>query len=263
MKKTFIGVEDCPTRFFLDRPIAYNRFKIYRLSAEEWNTTFPISPCVHESYRLNRLIVPKGERIKLSKSSMVEFDADCTFSVFGDHSVWMSDTPMETLSHSAILARARGSILVAGLGMGWVVWKLAQKPSVREIVVVEEDRDIVEMIWKRLLPHLGGKRVSLVNTDIWEYRSKRVFDWVWFDIWRYPEDFESWRNSFLWRFRSNCRAPENMRFWHERSVRNLLPARRVIDLIGSDKELRHKVERQRCIDIADYVCRISDIGGVE
>jgi hypothetical protein len=58
--------------------------------------------------------------------------------------VWMSLTPGEMISQRSGVQRARGKVVVGGLGLGWFLRKVCDKPEVEEVVVVEQSRELLD-----------------------------------------------------------------------------------------------------------------------
>ena len=58
--------------------------------------------------------------------------------------VWMSMTPMEMLTQRSGVQAAQGTVVIAGLGMGWLLRKVSEKPSVERVIVVEKSRDLLD-----------------------------------------------------------------------------------------------------------------------
>jgi hypothetical protein len=58
--------------------------------------------------------------------------------------VWMSLTPAEMISQRGGIDRAKGKVLVGGLGLGWFLRKVCEKPSVTEVIVVERSEEILD-----------------------------------------------------------------------------------------------------------------------
>lgn len=99
----------------------------------------------------------------------------------------MSDTDMERRSHLAIVSRANGSCLVAGLGLGMVCCGMAANKKVKEITVIEKSADVIELNFKHINRYCmeRGIQFTVVHADALKYsppRGKR-YDTIWFDIW--------------------------------------------------------------------------------
>lgn len=106
----------------------------------------------------------------------------------------MSDTPSELRDHELFIKNAKGSVLIAGLGLGLVTIEVAKKRNVTSIVIVEKSKDVIDLVWK-YIPEDVGARLEIVHADIFDYKPRHGFDYAWFDIWNYicednKKDFE-------------------------------------------------------------------------
>lgn len=58
--------------------------------------------------------------------------------------VWMSLTPNEMISQRKGIELARGTVVVGGLGLGWFVQKICEKPVVDRVIVVERSQELLD-----------------------------------------------------------------------------------------------------------------------
>jgi len=58
--------------------------------------------------------------------------------------VWMSYTPAEVLTCRQGIRRATGTVMVGGLGLGYMLRKIAEKKSVKRIIVVEISQELLD-----------------------------------------------------------------------------------------------------------------------
>lgn len=77
---------------------------------------------------------------------------------------WMVDDPPQWRSMQIFAEKASGKVLTCGLGLGLVAKELARNPHVDKVVVVERDRDVIQLVGKYLPPH-----VEVVRADFEEY----------------------------------------------------------------------------------------------
>jgi hypothetical protein len=191
--------------------------KLITFEAAKWQTKNPIPECESENLALVKMVLPEGGMLELSGSSRCDFDADVTFTVLRKKdtckTVWMSDTPFEARSNASAIKHAEGNVLVAGLGIGYVLLKMVAKKKVTSITVIEENKELIDLILPHLEPHLKGK-VKVINKDIYKYKTKRIFDFCWFDIWESDSGFEYAAPKLMWQFRKNC-SIDKMKFWGE------------------------------------------------
>lgn len=99
----------------------------------------------------------------------------------GHFEVFMSDA--EYHDHARVLARARGRVVVTGLGLGCIVRALFARGRVDHITVVEREADVVALVWPELAAAFGD-RVALHHADalIGPMPNGR-WDLAWHDIW--------------------------------------------------------------------------------
>lgn len=100
--------------------------------------------------------------------------------------LWMSYTPQEVVSQRPGLRMAKGHVVVAGLGMGWLLTRVLQKKSVKRVTLVDIDEKLVN--W--LLPvvrerHLKGcdKPLDVIIDDAKDAVPKLTADVALWDIW--------------------------------------------------------------------------------
>lgn len=108
---------------------------------------------------------------------------------------WMSLTPMEMWTQRSGIQAATGRVILGGLGMGWLMRQIAKKPTVKEIIVIEKDQDIVDWFGTTICKNTP-KCTGLLVGDFWE--RAREFDLAKdrfiADIWPTLGDAQSDRN---------------------------------------------------------------------
>ncbi len=99
---------------------------------------------------------------------------------------WMWDIPDEWLKNQIIVDRARGDVLIVGLGMGFILHPILAKPEVRSVHVIEIEPDVCNLILPSLA-HVPGHdklTVEIANGQYWpmglENEDKR-YDAIWLD----------------------------------------------------------------------------------
>lgn len=116
--------------------------------------------------------------------------------------VMMSDTPYEIRSSMEFIKKARGKVLVAGLGLGATLVPVLAKKTVTHVTVLEKNWDVIKLVKPHLTKLPGGEKLCVLNTDarVWKptkgpYQKvfdrdavpvrqwKAPYDTVWLDIW--------------------------------------------------------------------------------
>lgn len=93
----------------------------------------------------------------------------------GARTPWMSYIPTEVVTQRPQVEAARGRVVIGGLGMGWFLDRVAAKPEVTEVVVVEHSRSLLEWYGKDLVAQIAakyGKPVSVVHADVYAHMQR-------------------------------------------------------------------------------------------
>lgn len=100
---------------------------------------------------------------------------------------WMSVTPMEIDSHWVPIKLAKGRVCIAGLGLGYYLQNIIDKPDVTEIVVYEINQDVIDLYIKNFGNH---DKVTIINDNILKLENEK-FDFMYVDIYPILFDEES------------------------------------------------------------------------
>lgn len=105
--------------------------------------------------------------------------------LFVDGRVMMSNTPAELSDHDELLERARGHVLISGLGIGMLIQELTENPLVDFITVLESDERIIRMVAPFYYGIYGYDRLEIIKTDAreWTPPAGARYDTIWHDIW--------------------------------------------------------------------------------
>jgi len=125
---------------------------------------------------------------------------------------WMSLTPMELESHMPHIAAARGTVVVAGLGMGFYLYNIIRSPKVTRVIVLEKDKAVVNL-WKHAINPVqweGFRKVELVIGDALTYKPGFPVDFLYADIWPYLGAYEAL--GITQKLQANIQAKE-VGFW--------------------------------------------------
>lgn len=94
----------------------------------------------------------------------------------------MSDTPMEKETNRDFVRNAHGNVLIGGLGIGLIILAIQDKEDVKQITVVEKNREVIELVGKQLPLN---QKVNIVNDDVFEYKPLLKYNTIYIDIWNY------------------------------------------------------------------------------
>jgi hypothetical protein len=183
----------------------------------------------------DELVLPKASPLSVCWSggrTNVAFNDDILiprireFHADGRHKeLWMSYTPQEVITLRAGLKKAKGSVIVAGLGMGWLLTRVAHKPSVKEVLLVERDEALLDWLWpvirERYWPsEKTRQKMTYALVDAQEEIPKRTADVALWDIWetlghvdKYDEDAMALKCPNIgttWFWGANARIPDSI-----------------------------------------------------
>jgi hypothetical protein len=99
-----------------------------------------------------------------------------------DGHIVMEDSARELRRHLPIWMRARGRVLITGLGLGCVVRGLLASPAVEHVDVVEIDPLIMRHVGAEFR---GSTRCTLHRADAlkWQPPAGASWDFAWHDLW--------------------------------------------------------------------------------
>lgn len=97
-------------------------------------------------------------------------------------SVIMSNTPMEQRTCVSVVQRAYGDVLIGGFGLGMIVLAMQDKPEVKSITVLENNKEIINEI-ADILPLNDKVKVFYADVFDWKPGRGKKYDTIWLDIW--------------------------------------------------------------------------------
>ncbi len=106
---------------------------------------------------------------------------------------WMSLTPMEMLTQRSGVEAAKGTVVIGGLGLGWLLRKVCDKDSVERVIVVDNSEELLDwygidlcgqhekvtdVICDDIYKHIGRHGDDAVHLlDIWQTYMGANLDW--------------------------------------------------------------------------------------
>lgn len=149
------------------------------------------------------------------------------------NNIWMSLNPNEIETMKPFIKKAKGNVLVLGLGMGYVPFLMADKQEVKTITIIEKDPEIIGLFNSLIWPSFTNKnKIKIIQDDAINYVNKKEnkgrYDYIFADLWHSPEDG-------LPLFISLKKANKNIDCWLEASMYALL-RRCMITLLEENKQ---------------------------
>ena len=113
--------------------------------------------------------------------------------VFENGREWMAIKPNEIETMKAPIEKAKGRVLVYGLGIGYFTYMVSERKEVDKITVVERDENAISLFNKYILPQFPNKdKVTIVKSDAFDYAKNEMkngnFDLVFTDLWHDVSD---------------------------------------------------------------------------
>lgn len=114
-----------------------------------------------------------------------------------DNCTLMTDSNSERVTNLEVVEKARGNVLIAGLGLGMIICPIYMKLCVDKITIVEHSPHVIKLVMPHLLKwldknHIKGLgepcqiRVSRANIHKWKPPRGEKYDTIYFDIWNTP-----------------------------------------------------------------------------
>ena len=106
------------------------------------------------------------------------------------NNIWMSLNPNEIETMKPFINKAKGNVLVLGLGMGYVPFMMAMKSEVKSITIIEKDSEIIGLFNTLIYPNFKNKeKIKIIEDDAINYtRKNNRYDYIFADLWHSPED---------------------------------------------------------------------------
>ena len=104
-----------------------------------------------------------------------------------DGAVWMSLTPMEMLTQRSGLQKARGKVVLGGLGLGWFLRKVCAKEDVTEVILVERSQELLDWYGYRICRKLP-KVKDIICNDVYSQLGHHGDCQYLLDIWLYYDE---------------------------------------------------------------------------
>jgi hypothetical protein len=127
---------------------------------------------------------------------------------------WMSQTPMEVMTLRVGTKRAKGNVIVAGLGLGHQLIEVSKRKQVKKLTLVEQSQELVDWLLPRITPHLQCG-IEVVVGDAYRVMPKMRADVALVDIFR-SYGSNSWERDKL---RDSCRGIDFIWAWGSSDVR--------------------------------------------
>ncbi len=138
---------------------------------------------------------PERELKDWMKLRALDRDAETLVLTEGD-TEWMLDMPSEAATNDPFASQAHGNVLLAGLGIGYVLYMTLRNPRVSHITVIEKNPAVIRRFETDLRPLFPDpERFKIIEGDALEFWTPDYlsrFDSIFADIWQSGEDGLFW-----------------------------------------------------------------------
>ncbi len=160
--------------------VVYNQYD-FRMSAI-------LAPRKRGSFEIKRGIVPQGTLLwtydhregRVSKA-WYGFDYPLVILLENDD-IWMSDSQPEVEEIMGAAAKAKGDVLISGLGIGLLPTFLKDKADVERIDIVERQPEVIDLVFDQI----ASPKMRIVNDDVFHFldTTSNQYDFIYVDIWK-------------------------------------------------------------------------------
>lgn len=100
--------------------------------------------------------------------------------------VWMSNTMSEFGTMEKSISKMKGKVLVLGIGLGYISYRLSLLEQAESLVLVDHDEDVIHIFEQYILPQFSQKdKCRIEKADGISYLKKHLdeFDSIYIDLW--------------------------------------------------------------------------------
>ena len=103
----------------------------------------------------------------------------------------MTDAEFEWRTNLAAIRAMRGDVLIAGLGLGFMILPTLEKREVSAVTVIENNADVIKLI----APQITTEKLQVIHADARTFEpQKRSYDCVYLDIWANVPNYDDWKD---------------------------------------------------------------------
>lgn len=212
---------------------------------------YSLKKVTYEPYQLFALDdIEIKDRKEISKVGY--FDKPFSYAaLFEGKNLWMSLNPNEINTMASAIEKAKGRVLVLGLGMGYITFMLSNKKNVSSITVIERNKENIALFKKYLLPLFTQKaKITIIEDDAINFvKHYFKYDYIFADLWFDAEDGLEYYLKL-----SEIESKNNIKidYWLETSLKQM-KRRYLIELIKEQIEGSDETWYQSEQEISDRI----------
>ncbi len=103
---------------------------------------------------------------------------------------WMSVTPNEINTMKKPIQNAFGRVVTFGLGLGYFAYHTSRKENVKEVIIVEQDKNVINLFKENILNKFEYKnKIKIVEMDAFDYfKNYQDYDYLFIDLYHDVSD---------------------------------------------------------------------------
>lgn len=128
----------------------------------------------------------RGEGHALIPKIMYHDEPRTYYALEKNGTVWMSNTLSEFGTMELSISKMKGKVLVLGIGLGYIAYRLSLLEQVEAIVLVDHDEEVIHIFENYILPQFSKKeKCQIVQTEGMSYYKEHVneYDSIYIDLW--------------------------------------------------------------------------------
>lgn len=171
---------------YLDNPY-YKNIKISNQKIGQYEL-------VNDKYRPYELFPSDDIKVDddyIEHSEIGYFEKEFSFIAINQNKItWMSVNPNEIKTMQKHIDRAKGNVIVFGLGLGYYPYMISLKEEVTSITIIERDNNIIKLFKENILNQFPNKdKIHIVQDDALDVIKKPLnYDFTFVDLWHNAED---------------------------------------------------------------------------
>ena len=132
------------------------------------------------NYKITKDIIKKQNLQGYMYENKEEYNIDI-IGLYKNETNLMQLTPKEIESAYGVIHFANGRVGIVGLGIGYVVQEIAKRCDVKEVIVYEISKEVIELYNQNFEPN---EKIKILNEDAFKAKSDK-FDFFYVDIYKH------------------------------------------------------------------------------
>ena len=174
---------------YLNNPF-YKNIKVPETKIGKWNFQYD-SYKPYEGFMYKDVIIDPNNFAE--QSNLGFFSKEFKYlTVAQNNNIWMCITPHEIETMEQSISEANGVVGVFGLGLGYYPYMISRKENVKKIIIIERDKNAIELFTKYILPQFEHKdKIEIVQADAFKYAKElnsTEINYAFVDLWHNVDD---------------------------------------------------------------------------